>query len=119
MSDKLVTLLTYEYLHRAELARSVLEEIGIKSFVADGNIVLTNWFLSTAVGFIKLQVRAVDADAALEYLRNNPVLMAPPRSKRRPPDADAACLACRHAMTEDQSICPACGWSFGEPSSDA
>jgi rubrerythrin len=118
MSDQLVTLLTYEYLHQAEFVKSTLEEQGIKAFVADGNIVQTDWLLSNAVGFIKLQVHADDADAALEFLRCHPELMATPRAKALPPDADATCLACGQTMNDSQSTCPSCGWSYDATSRD-
>ncbi|MDP8263349.1 MAG: DUF2007 domain-containing protein [Candidatus Ancaeobacter aquaticus] len=60
MSDELVTIATFDKSFEAHMYKSKLEAAGIECFLADENIVGLNWFLSPAVGFIKLQVRESD-----------------------------------------------------------
>lgn len=68
MSDRLVTIATFEAAPRAHVARAVLEDSGIQVFVADEEIVSMDWMLSNAVGGVKLKVRESDAERALAVL---------------------------------------------------
>jgi len=55
-------------LPEALLARSILESAGIECFLGDQNIIRMDWFLSNALGGVKLRVREEDvaeADALL------------------------------------------------------
>ncbi len=63
-----VTVEQYRDLPEALVARAVLEEAGIRSFLSDENTVGMNWGLSNAVGGIRLQVAAEDEAAAREVL---------------------------------------------------
>jgi hypothetical protein len=67
-APKLVTLKQYVTLQDALLAKSVLDSAGIESFLADQNVIRLDWFLSNALGGIKLRVRREDAAAALGLL---------------------------------------------------
>jgi membrane protease YdiL (CAAX protease family) len=62
--DALVTIATYDIASQAEVDRLALEEEGIRTFLADDNLVTANWLLSNAVGGVKLQVAASCADQA-------------------------------------------------------
>jgi hypothetical protein len=68
MSGKLITVATYWDPIEAGLARGRLEAAGIRSFVADEQMVGTAWYLGNAIGGVKLQVGDSDAEAALDVL---------------------------------------------------
>jgi hypothetical protein len=66
--SKVVNLRQYMTLPEALLARSILESAGIECFLGDQNIIRMDWFLSNALGGVKLRVREEDvaeADALL------------------------------------------------------
>jgi hypothetical protein len=52
----------------ALFAKSFLESAGIKSYLFDENLVRLHWFISNAIGGIKLMVRPEDIDATREIL---------------------------------------------------
>jgi hypothetical protein len=64
----LVTVGVYRDLTEAIVARSLLESGGIQAWIADENLVRMNWFLSNAVGGVRLQVEESDEAAAREIL---------------------------------------------------
>ena len=72
VAEELIPVKTYSRPIEAELARSKLEAEGLRCFIADGNIVRLNWYLSGAVGGTKLLVRAADRAHALEILDEDP-----------------------------------------------
>jgi hypothetical protein len=83
MSDEepLMTLATFDSLMAAEVARSFLDAEGIRSFVADGEVVYAFSILSGAVGGVKLKVAKSDFLAAERLLNNQ-------RGKYGPQDRD-------------------------------
>ena len=81
-SSKLVTISHYRDLPDALLAKGLLEIAGIECFLADDNVVRLDWFLSNAIGNMRLQVEEDDAAEALEIL-NQPI------SDDAPPDESA------------------------------
>jgi len=66
--NSLITIESYELSYQAQLARAELAAAGIPSWLADETLVSMDWFISNAVGGIKLQVSSEDADAAREIL---------------------------------------------------
>jgi hypothetical protein len=66
----LVILRHFRDLPEALLAKGGLESAGIECFFDDDNIVRMDWFISNAVGGIKLLVRPEDAAAATEILEH-------------------------------------------------
>jgi hypothetical protein len=66
--SRLVTLRQYMTLPEALLSKSILDSAGIESFLGDQHIVRMDWFLSNALGGVKLRVREEDAEAAAELL---------------------------------------------------
>jgi ribosomal protein S27AE len=111
MSDELVTLATYRFPAKAEAARWALEQEGIESFVMDANTISADWFLGNAIGYVKLQVRSSDAEAASGVLRSNPRLLdAKPKSAHQ--EEEAQCLSCGALMADDDEECGICGWTF-------
>jgi hypothetical protein len=63
---ELVTIRRFRDLPEAMLAKGILDSAGIECFVVDDNIVRLNWFISTGIGGIKIQVNKSDAEAASE-----------------------------------------------------
>ncbi|HLW54270.1 MAG TPA: DUF2007 domain-containing protein [Candidatus Angelobacter sp.] len=68
MADQLVTLWRYRDLPEALIARAKLDSQLIWCVLADDNIVRLNWFISNAVGGVRLRVAEEDARLALELL---------------------------------------------------
>lgn len=66
----LVILRHFRDLPEALLAKGGLESAGIECFFDDDNIVRMDWFISNAVGGIKLLVKPDDFAAANEILKN-------------------------------------------------
>ena len=72
---ELTTVMTYSVQYEAEMARSLLEESGIEAYMADENLVGINALYGPAIGGIKLQVPADQAEKAREILQQK----EPPR----------------------------------------
>ncbi len=68
MSGNLVTIERFRDLPEALLAKGKLESAGIRCFLADSELVRTDWLWSNAIGNMRLQVRSEDAHEALEIL---------------------------------------------------
>jgi len=66
--NSLITIESYDLSYQAQLAKTELAAAGIQSWLADETLVSMDWFISNAVGGIKLQVSSEDADAAREIL---------------------------------------------------
>ena len=115
MSEELVTVATYRLALQAEVARVALEQEGICVFRADSNLVATNFFLATAVGYIKLEVPRSQAEAALAIFQRQPGLLDRGGSSSNSEEEDdeaAQCLSCGATLPEEEDRCPACGWSY-------
>jgi hypothetical protein len=69
--SRIVNLRKYMTLPEALLAKSILDSAGIESFLGDQNIVRMDWFLSNALGGVKLRVREEDAEDAAAMLNRN------------------------------------------------
>lgn len=64
MSDELETIVTFWSPMEANLAKGQLEAAGIRSFLSGEEAAAMTWLLTNAMGGIKLQVAARDADRA-------------------------------------------------------
>jgi hypothetical protein len=64
MSNSLITVATFSQPIEGHLVRARLETEGIPCFLADAHTISANWFYSNAIGGVKLQVRAADAQRA-------------------------------------------------------
>jgi hypothetical protein len=69
-TSKIIILQRYTNLPVALVAKSILDSAGIESFLADENVIRIDWFLSNALGGIKLCVREEDAEAAAALLEH-------------------------------------------------
>ena len=68
MGDALITIYAFRDLPQALLAQGKLESEGIESTLADDNVVRMDWFWSSAMGGVKLQVAPADAERAVQVL---------------------------------------------------
>lgn len=59
-----ITVATFDQPSEADLVRSMLEAEGIQVSVADDNLIGTDWLYANAVGGVKLNVAASQAEAA-------------------------------------------------------
>jgi hypothetical protein len=64
----LITIERFRDLPEALLAKGKLESAGIDCFLADTELVRTDWLLSNLIGNMRLQVRAEDAEEAVSLL---------------------------------------------------
>jgi hypothetical protein len=69
VTGNLVTIERFRDLPEALLAKGKLESAGIRCFLADSELVRTDWLWSNAIGNMRLQVRSEDASDALALLR--------------------------------------------------
>lgn len=77
MSDDFVTVATLNTPTEASLVRNQLEAEGIRVFLSDEEAVGMAWYLGNAIGGIKVQVAAEDADRAFELLdEHDPVTIS-------------------------------------------
>ena len=90
--EKLVTVASFSAAYEAHLAKGLLESNGIAAFVADDHFVSTYWFLSNAVGGVKVQVAETDVEEALRVLDR----------RSEPGDVDPK-------LDEGWGNCPICG----------
>lgn len=70
--DRTVTLRRYLYLPEALLAKGTLESAGIRAYVIDENMIRLDWFISNALGGLRLQVHEEDAEEA-EAILSQPI----------------------------------------------
>jgi hypothetical protein len=101
MQDDLETVATFLQLHEAHLAVLRLASAGLLATLADEGIVGAHPFLANAVGGVKLQVPAEQAGRARALLA-------------APAPEGSGCMSCGAAMTESETRCAACGWSYLE-----
>jgi hypothetical protein len=69
MSDQLVTVATYRNAFEAHAARNLLDENGIRAFLADENFANLNYAIPVDA---KIQVTPADADEARKLLSTTP-----------------------------------------------
>jgi hypothetical protein len=114
MEDQLVTVETYQFLPQAQAAKLQLEGNGITVFLADAETVNMDWLLGNAIGNIKLQVPAEQAEHALTILDDMREKARERREAEEEEDDDerVRCLACGAKIPENQTRCPSCGWSY-------
>ena len=65
---RLVTVGRYRDLIQADIARSVIESAGIRTYLWNENLVRVDWPVSNAIGGVHLRVEAEDEPGALELL---------------------------------------------------
>lgn len=68
MSGELVTVATYNTSYEASMAKNCLQAAGVRAILADDITVGMAWHLGNALGGVKLQVQAEDAERAEQIL---------------------------------------------------
>jgi hypothetical protein len=68
LAERLITVARFRDLIEAQLAKGKLEAAGIRTFLANENIVSLDWFYSNAVGGLHLQVQEGDVGDATAIL---------------------------------------------------
>lgn len=68
VEPELKTIRTFRDLPEALLAKGLLESAGIECSLRDDNMVRLDWFISNALGNMRLQVKQSDAEEAIEIL---------------------------------------------------
>lgn len=71
--EKLVTLMAFDDVAIAHIARTKLESAGIPCFLADANLIAQDWFYANALGGVKVQVFESDVPEALALLGGDPL----------------------------------------------
>ncbi len=108
--SKLVTIAAVQMVAEADLIKSTLEEHGLEVYLADDNLIAMDWLLSNAVGGVKVQVAAKDAEAAREIVEQI--------QKRKPNDAPPVVFDCQDCGQRLEfpglrrggvETCPRCG----------
>lgn len=94
--EQLITIKTYTYPHEVYVERGKLESEGIETFLKDEATVQVHNFYSNAVGGVKLQVFADDAERAITILNS---VKETPREVTVFSKKDI----------ESSSVCPFCG----------
>jgi hypothetical protein len=96
---ELVTVATFNDPLEAQLARGKLESAGVRSTLADDNLVAMDWYYTNAVGGVKLQVMPADMPAAREAL-------AEVRAARSERESQGSV---DEPMEAGETVCPKCG----------
>ena len=129
MGDELVTLATFDKRGDADVCKVVLEQHGIRVFLADDNMVGgTNFLYGIALGGIKVQVASSDAERAAALLekgfQSHWGFTAQPQGPGQ--DTDVVRFACEHcgesvnfsfSAKGSVQICPECGEYIDVPES--
>ena len=98
LDSPLVVIATFRDVFSANLAKSIIESAGILGFLRDEHIISIQSLYSNAVGGVKLEVPASQAETAIQLIQNvQPE--APP-----PPELDNA----EPEFTEIEEQCPRC-----------
>ncbi|MBR9829165.1 MAG: DUF2007 domain-containing protein [Oceanospirillales bacterium] len=92
----LVTIARYTYPYEAQIARALLDSEGVDAFIADEQTINMQWLYSDALGGVRLQVKAEDAERALRLLQEDrEALLVEEKGEDRP-----ACPVCGSVNTE-------------------
>jgi hypothetical protein len=70
--ENLIKFASFLSLLDADLAKMRLEAAGVKCFIFDQNLIQMNWLYSTAVGGVKLYIKADDLEKAQEIMEVEP-----------------------------------------------
>jgi hypothetical protein len=111
MTDDLITVRTFEFLGDAEAAKMHLEAQGIPAILGNVEIANMHYFLGQALGGIPLQVRRQEVPQTIVLLDQLPGAPGEPEGGSDRSDT-LLCLECGARISEGQTSCPACGWSY-------
>ncbi len=113
-----ITVASFDQPSEADLVRSMLEAEGIQVSLADDNLIGTDWLYANAVGGVKLNVAASQAEAAHALVQGYLRQQRERRLARQQDKGDAitfACDQCHQTVSFPQAMagmvedCPVCG----------
>ena len=114
--SEITTVATFTDANEAMLAQIHLSDLGIKAFVVDAELANMDWFYRNAIGYIKIQTPNDQAEAARALLETWRARRVGDEVIEENDDENldqtVACLACGAVLPDDDSRCPACGWSY-------
>ena len=102
--QNLVIVATFRDLPPALIAKNVLDTAGIRNFLIDATTIRIDWFLSNAIGGVKLGVERKDLDAAKQALDGGM------ETVELPEDEEVLlphCPRCMSPTVEEQKLDPA------------
>ncbi len=94
MPSEWIAVASFSQPVEAHLARTKLESEGIPCVVGDEHLVRVDWFLSNAVGGVKLMVPRSEVERARDALRPRPRLVVV-SDRGEPVDGEMICPRCR------------------------
>ena len=97
MAEELVTVARFTHPTEAWLEKLRLDQAGVRSYVADENLISMNWLYSNAVGGVKLQVARDDLQEAAELLNRQPAVSQGGTAEFCPEIPATRCPMCRSA----------------------
>ena len=68
-TEKLITVLTFNFVHEAAIVQGRLQSEGVECFLQNKHTVQTNPLVTNAIGGVKLQVRESDLQRSIEILK--------------------------------------------------
>ncbi|WP_172280189.1 hypothetical protein AAEU33_09110 [Chryseobacterium sp. Chry.R1] len=106
--SKLVRFKFYETALEANRDKQILAEKGLNSFIANEQLIQSDWLLSQAVGGIQLQVFEDDLDKATEILKDykeNETMALEVEHTIENPEFDFVCPKCgsNHIYRDDSA----------------
>jgi hypothetical protein len=114
----LTTIRRYRDLSEAIVARSLLEASGISASLCDENLIRLNWYISSSIGGIRLQVEEDDETDAIEIL-DSPIPEVIDYDDGNSPYTQPRCPRC-HSLNitfegSDRKAALASLWAFAIP----
>ena len=109
-SSRMRTIANFLQPDEAQLLKMRLEARGIPAVLQDENITQLNPWRMWAMGGVRVQVADEDLEAAqifLEQERSEATDIEPIAAPE-----GASCLSCGVQMTDTQTRCHACGWTY-------
>ena len=97
MEDNLITIARFTDNIKAEMAKQLLDDFGIKAILTGQRV--TSWFGFLPTVAVELQVKESDAERALEVLKVD--------SRKR-------CTQCGQEFEDSAKYCPNCGAEIGD-----
>ena len=120
MTNELVTVATFETDIEAEAVKALLVDVGLSAIVADAELEALGPLLGPAA-HIRVQVPAEQAEQAAAVIAE---IEAQREVEGEELEDDVLpevtkCLECGAPIPDDQTTCPACGWSYASDRPDA
>ena len=104
MNDNIICYTTYNDLTNAYLAKNILEENGISSFIENEHITTANPFLTNAVGGIRLMINENNAEHVGQLLNETISEETNETSQENEIATDVRCPKCNSINTRQEDV---------------